>query len=161
MDGDDPSPRRAHQDLAIDVSASASTLPLARARIRALGQFALRAEGVRHAILSIALVGPRQIAALNRRVLGHAGSTDIITLAFRRDAPAAPVIADIYIAPDVARRNARRRGVRWREEIARLVIHGVLHALGGEHPEREGRESSPMWRRQERLLQRAGAQGLW
>ena len=68
MDGDDPSPRRAHQDLAIDVSASASTLPLARARIRALGQFALRAEGVRHAILSIALVGPRQIAALNRRV---------------------------------------------------------------------------------------------
>jgi probable rRNA maturation factor len=41
-----------------------------------------------------------------------------------------------------------------REEIARLVVHGVLHALGHEHPEDEARTTSPMWRRQERLLDR-------
>ena len=50
-----------------------------------------------------------------------------------------------------------RSPMRWlmeSEEIARLVVHGVLHTLGYDHPENEGREASDMWRRQERLLRR-------
>jgi ssRNA-specific RNase YbeY (16S rRNA maturation enzyme) len=35
------------------------------------------------------------------------------------------------------------------------VVHGVLHVLGYEHPEDDTRYASPMWRRQELLLQRA------
>jgi ssRNA-specific RNase YbeY (16S rRNA maturation enzyme) len=34
------------------------------------------------------------------------------------------------------------------------VVHGTLHVLGHDHPS-VGREASPMWRRQERLLARA------
>jgi 3-methyl-2-oxobutanoate hydroxymethyltransferase len=63
-----------------------------------------------------------------------------------------PVIGDIYIAPDVARANARRYDAGLREELARLVVHGVLHVLGYDHDEDEARHASPMWRRQERLL---------
>jgi Uncharacterized protein family UPF0054. len=40
-----------------------------------------------------------------------------------------------------------------REELARLVIHGTLHILGLEHPEGDDRFSSPMWRKQERILE--------
>jgi probable rRNA maturation factor len=65
-----------------------------------------------------------------------------------------PVVGDVYIAPDAARANARRNGVPVREELARLVVHGTLHVLGHDHPS-VGREASPMWRRQERLLARA------
>jgi probable rRNA maturation factor len=66
------------------------------------------------------------------------------------------VVGDVYIAPGVARRNARehRRGVR--EELMRLVVHGVLHVIGHEHPEDDTRYDSPMWRRQERLLRALG-----
>ena len=73
-----------------------------------------------------------------------------------RDAHAddAAVIADIYISPDVARLQAKEFGVGVREEIARLVVHGMLHACGWEHPEGEERMTSPMWRRQEQLLHR-------
>jgi probable rRNA maturation factor len=34
----------------------------------------------------------------------------------------------------------------------RLVVHGVLHVLGHEHPEAADRADSVMWRRQERYL---------
>jgi probable rRNA maturation factor len=42
-----------------------------------------------------------------------------------------------------------------REELVRLVVHGVLHALGHDHPEGEARLRSPMWLRQEALVKRA------
>ena len=57
--------------------------------------------------------------------------------------------------PAVARANARRLGVGIREELVRLVVHGVLHALGHDHPEGEARFRSPMWLRQEALVKRA------
>ena len=65
------------------------------------------------------------------------------------------MVGDIYIAPQVARANAMRFGRGVREELARLVIHGTLHVLGHDHPDGTDRTSSPMWRRQERLLSSA------
>jgi len=63
-----------------------------------------------------------------------------------------PVIGDIYICPDVVRKNAERFGVGVREELARVVVHGTLHTLGYDHPDGEDRTDSDMWRRQERIL---------
>jgi probable rRNA maturation factor len=40
-----------------------------------------------------------------------------------------------------------------REELTRLIVHGVLHVLGHDHPDGDDRAESPMWRRQERLVQ--------
>jgi probable rRNA maturation factor len=128
--------------------------PVAETRLAAAAQRALRAEKVRHALVSITLVTAPRIAALNRRHLGHRVPTDVISFGFARER-GGPVIADIYIAPAVAATNARRHGVGVREELIRLVIHGVLHALGYDHPDGEARLRSPMWRRQELLVRRA------
>jgi probable rRNA maturation factor len=141
--------------LIVDVSADGTRSPLARARIREVATAVLRAEHVRDALLSIALVSPRQIARLNQRHVGHAGPTDVISFALGRGVAKTSrgvVVGDIYIAPDVARANAARFRRPVREEIARLVVHGTLHVLGYDHPEDESRTASPMWRRQERLL---------
>jgi len=62
------------------------------------------------------------------------------------------IVGDIYIAPDVARRNARDNGAGVRAELARLVIHGTLHVLGYTHSEGAERMTGEMWRRQEALL---------
>ena len=45
------------------------------------------------------------------------------------------MIGDIYICPKVARQNAAERDTGVREELSRLVIHGVLHVLGYDHPD--------------------------
>jgi probable rRNA maturation factor len=63
-----------------------------------------------------------------------------------------PVVGDIYICPDVVRKNAAHYGVGMREELARVVVHGTLHALGYDHEPGEDRVSSDMWRKQERIL---------
>ncbi|MGI9075718.1 MAG: rRNA maturation RNase YbeY [Gemmatimonadaceae bacterium] len=138
--------------IAVDVSADGVRSPLSRARAADIAARTLRAEGIRDALVSIAFVSKQAIASLNKRHLGHRGATDIISFGFNRLHPAAAVVGDIYIAPDVARVNARLNGIGVREEMARLVVHGVLHVLGHEHPNGANRLRSAMWRRQEQLL---------
>lgn len=135
-------------------------LPLGERRIRALAAYALARESVHHAALSFSFVGQRRIAIVHRRLTGVPGPTDIVTLQHVRWHSGAPVVGEIWIAPEVARDNARALGTTLVEECRRLVVHGVLHALGWEHPVGDGREQSPMWRRQERLLRDAARRGI-
>ena len=139
---------------AVDVATDGVRIPIARSAVAEIARTVLRAEGVADALLSVAFVPKKRIAALNRTHLGQNGPTDVISFGFSRARASDPVIGDVYIAPDVARANAAAHGVPVREEIARLVVHGVLHTLGFDHPEGPSRTRSPMWRRQEALLRR-------
>ncbi len=136
----------------VSVQADGVRSPVSRARLAAAGTLVLRAEKAHTALLSITLLSARGIAALNRKHLGHAGPTDVISFGFRD--PQGAVIGDIYLCPEVAARHAKAHGVGVREELLRLVVHGTLHVLGHEHPAGETRTRSPMWKRQERLLAR-------
>ena len=141
--------------VAVDVAVESGRLPVARAAVAALAEAVLRAERVRHALLSITFLPNRAMAKLNARHLGRRGATDVITFAFAPVGEArSAVIGDIYIAPAVARAHARAHGSGVRRELARLVVHGTLHAVGYDHPEGEERTASPMWSRQEQLLAR-------
>jgi probable rRNA maturation factor len=144
--------------LDVDVSTSGVRSPVAAARLADAARAALRAERVRNALVSVALIDRRAIARMNQRHLGHRGPTDVISFSFARASARDPVIGDVYIAPDVARENAAARGVSVREEMLRLVVHGTLHVLGHDHPEGPTRERSPMWRKQERIVRRLTAQ---
>lgn len=140
--------------LDVDVATNGVRSPLSRRAIVEAARTTLRAERVRHALLSITLLDRPSIARMNRRHLGHAGETDVISFAFARSSGAEPVIGDVYIAPEVGRDNARTRGAPVREELTRLVVHGTLHVLGYDHPDGDDRECSPMWARQERIVRR-------
>ena len=106
----------------------------------------------RRAELSVSFVGRTTMRALNREHKGKDRPTDV--LAFSLSQPGNHLVGDIYICPAVAREQAERLGLSPRQELARLVVHGVLHVLGHDHPEGPEREQSPMWRRQERYLRR-------
>lgn len=146
--------------LAVSVSADGVRPALSRERVASIVRRVLRAERVRDAMLSITFVTRRAIARLNAVHLGHRGPTDVISFGFAPASPRDPVVGDVYIAPEVARDNARRHAEGVRTETARLVIHGVLHVLGHDHPVDEGREGSAMWRRQEALLRRVQRAGV-
>jgi len=143
-----PSPKRPTTHVAVDGVPTA----LSRARAQRVVESVLRAERVRDAALSITFVTDRRIAALNWQHLHHRGPTDVISFGFAPSHDGAPLEGDIYIAPEVARRNARAAGRGAREELLRLVVHGVLHVVGHDHPDGDGRYDSTMWRRQEALL---------
>jgi probable rRNA maturation factor len=140
--------------LVVAVSREGVRSAVSEARLVAAARITLRAEKVRHALISLTLVTAPRIAAINATHLKHRGATDVISFGFARER-GGPVVADIYIAPAVARDNARRHGIGIREELVRLVVHGVLHALGHDHPDGDARVRSAMWRRQEALVTRA------
>jgi rRNA maturation RNase YbeY len=139
----------------VEVATEGVRIAVSRARVERVAEAVLRAEGVHDALLNITFVTDRRIAAMNRKHLEHSGPTDVISFGFAPVEAAGDVVGDVYIAPGVARRNAVAHGASVREELLRLVVHGVLHVLGHDHPEGEARYASPMWRRQERLLRTA------
>jgi probable rRNA maturation factor len=141
--------------LSIDVATNGVRSPLSRSRVGEIARAALKSERVRNALVSITFLDRRAIARLNAKHLGHTGATDVISFGFARATTKDPVIGDVYICPEVGRENAMARHAPVREEMARLVVHGVLHVLGHDHPD-EARERSDMWRRQERLVRRLG-----
>jgi probable rRNA maturation factor len=131
------------------VVVSGRRLPLPVPLVRRVVEAVLRGER-RRALISVTFLGRDAM----RRVTAEHASRDRPTdvLSFAMTDPAGRALGDVYICPWVAAREARARGIRLREELIRLLVHGTLHALGLEHPEDEGRTASPMWRRQERYV---------
>ena len=140
--------------LAIDVSSTVRRLLVSRERVKAAATAALKAERVANGMLSITFVGRAAMSELNQRYLGHRGPTDVISFGLGRQGRRGPVVGDIYICAEIARANAKRQGVSAQEEILRLVVHGTLHVLGYDHPLGATRTTSPMWRKQERIVAR-------
>ena len=76
--------------------------------------------------LAITFLDPQPMRGLNRRFLRHDRATDV--LCFRYDGE--PVVGEILIAPWQARGYERRNDVPYAQELARYVIHGLLHWFG-------------------------------
>jgi len=117
---------------------------------------ALRELGARNWELSILFCTDPFIRDLNRRYRGLESPTDVLSFSQLQQheaaAPAATQVAgDIVISLDSLARNAEREGESKETELKRLLIHGMLHLQGLDHPE-EG--ASEMLRVQERLLER-------
>lgn len=75
---------------------------------------------------------------LNREHLDHDYYTDILT--FPLSEPGEPLVADIFISIDRVRENASAFGASFRDELHRVMIHGVLHLAGfDDHGEEEAR----------------------
>ena len=127
-------------------------LPAPQVEIRRAAIAALESERADSALLSIAFVGRQAMTSLNAKYLRKRRPTDVIAFSFQNPMGGSATVGDIYICPDVARVNARRQRVPVKEEILRLVVHGVLHTLGHDHPESEHRIASKMWKRQEEIL---------
>jgi probable rRNA maturation factor len=139
-----------------------------------LAREVLVAEGVRgEAELSLLFVDEAAIAELNQRFMGADGPTDV--LAFPIDDPvvsgrwpdagsAGPdrddpeptdlplLLGDVVVCPAVAERQAPTHAGTYDDELALLVVHGVLHVLGHDHADPE--EAAAMQALERELLDR-------
>lgn len=84
--------------------------------------------------LCVVLVDDADMEQLNRRWLGHGGTTDVIAFDHSAGASAASpgcsLRGDIVISLDEARRQARRYHTNWQCEVVRYLVHGLLHLRG-------------------------------
>ena len=78
--------------------------------------------------LEINFTNSEKIREINREYLNHDYSTDILTFNYSEEVSI--LDGEIIISIDDARNNSKRFKVLFNQEIARLVIHGVLHLIG-------------------------------
>jgi len=149
--------------------------PIDGLRWQELAEKVLAHEGIRgEAELSILFVDEVAMADLNKRFMGADGPTDV--LAFPLDdelvepgrypdsstsGPVDPrvrgeagdpplLLGDVVVCPSVAARNAPGHAGSYDDEVALLVVHGILHVLGHDHAEPE--EEAAMQAKERELL---------
>ncbi len=121
--------------------------------------------GVESFELAIHLVGAEEMAKVNWDFLQHEGSTDVITFD-HSDVVAADVRrlskknggaaaqkslhGELFICIDDAVKQAREFRTTWQSELARYVIHGLLHLCG--HDDRSPAPRRKMKREENRLV---------
>ncbi len=138
------------------------------------------AEGIVYdAEVNVLFVDEPSIAELNQRFMGHEGSTDVLSFPIDEDPPESGrhpdaggtgpgdpsdpddmpmLLGDIVVCPEVAARNAPdhaddRHDGSFDDEVALLLVHGILHLLGMDHEDND--EAEEMEARERAHLARA------
>lgn len=98
------------------------------------------------------LVGDRAIRRLNRAYLNHDHPTDVLAFPQPQGSPSPGphLLGDVVISVDTAARQAKAHGHSLNQELALLLIHGLLHLLGYDDSTPAARRR--MWSTQARLL---------
>jgi len=92
--------------------------------------------GYREGELSILLVDDDEITHLNRHYLSRNHATNVLAFSMREGEPQhlhPDILGDVVISTETAQREAQQRGVTLDEEMALLLVHGILHLLGYDH----------------------------
>ena len=98
--------------------------------LKKVAEIVLEGEKTKEVELSIALVGQGRIRELNKRYRGKNRATDVLSFLYDGS-------GDIVICLGEVKKNAKRFGTTFKKELARVLIHGVLHLLGYDHEKKE------------------------
>ncbi|MEI8013679.1 MAG: rRNA maturation RNase YbeY [Nitrospira sp.] len=113
--------------------------------------------GETSAELGILFVGDQRMRGLNRRYRGKDRTTDVLAFAMREAARPEvsrlmpDMLGDVVISIPTAWRQAKETRRTLDEELACLLIHGILHLCGYDH-ERGEKEARRMHRRERMIL---------
>jgi probable rRNA maturation factor len=100
--------------------------------------------------VAILITSSREMRRLNRLFRGKDKPTDVISF------PAIEVVTkefagDLAISVDIAKANARNLGHSTEEELAVLILHGVLHLAGYDHEKDNGEMAAKESRLRDKL----------
>lgn len=89
----------------------------------------IKAEGFKRVgELSFVLCSDAYLLEINRQYLDHDTFTDIVTFDSSEDEGV--ISGDIFISVERTMENAKKFNVSERDELHRVIIHGILHLCG-------------------------------
>lgn len=110
------------------VEVSGSVPRLTQREVATFARRVLRAVDIEPEELSIAFVDDETMRELNRKFRRKNKTTDVLT--FPGDGP---LLGEIVISIDQARRQAAGENHSLAIEVRYLILHGILHAMGYDH----------------------------
>lgn len=88
----------------------------------------INAEGLRTGTLNFIFCSDSYLLTINQQYLDHDTYTDIVT--FDNSDDEGCIEGDLFISIDRIKENATTFNVSEKDELHRVIIHGVLHLIG-------------------------------
>jgi probable rRNA maturation factor len=110
-------------------------------RWQAFSERALKAIGKDTGDVTIAFVSDRQIKQLNKRFRGFDKATDVLSFPAETDEfdeGGQRNLGDVAISVQRADSQAKENRLSYEQEIAQLILHGLLHLCGYDHETDDG-----------------------
>ena len=124
------------------------TTNISQAWVKKVVSTVLRSEKVGSHSVSVLLTDNKKIRAINKKYLGHDYATDVISFGLDEK----NFLGDVVVSVEMARQKARELGIPFKEELARYLVHGVLHLIG--YRDKTRRDYSKMHKKQEHILKK-------
>jgi probable rRNA maturation factor len=123
--------------------------------LKRVAQIVLRGENKKENGLSIVLVGSKRIRRLNKKYRGKNRATDVLAFGQSQKFPIFSKeeikLGEILICLQETKKNAKRLNSTFEKELARVLIHGILHLLEYDH-EKAKKEAEKMEKKQHYYL---------
>jgi probable rRNA maturation factor len=106
------------------------------------------------AVVSVLLVGDRRMREMNRTYRGLDRTTDVLSFSQLEGSllqHESAELGDIVISPAQAKQQAHERGTTFNQELALLLVHGLLHLIGYDH-EKNRYEAKKMREKESELI---------
>lgn len=106
-------------------------------------------ESRRPGQISVIFCSDPYLLEINRKYLGHDYYTDIITFDYSEGDT---ISGDLFISVDTVRSNAEYYSADFKDELDRVIVHGVLHLIG--YDDHTDEQSAEMRARENHYLER-------
>ncbi|MCD6429460.1 rRNA maturation RNase YbeY [bacterium] len=123
--------------------------------LKKIADLVLTKEG-KEGVVSLVLVGPGRIKQLNKKYRGKNKVTDVLSFGQAAESEFKEIqdenfLGEIVICLRAVKKTAKREGSTFEKELARVLIHGILHLLGYDHKKPE--QAQIMEEKQNKYLQ--------
>jgi len=123
-----------------------TTSKISKVFLKEVSQKVLKKEKKENSSLSIALIGSARMRKLNKKYRGKNRSTDVLSftedldfLGKSKELKKLNILGEVVICVSDVKKNAKRLNISLKKELARVLIHGILHILGYDHEASESK----------------------
>ncbi len=97
-------------------------------------------------IINLIVMGPEEMAQMNKQFRGKDGPTDILTFSYYSpDLTSSDIAGEIYLCLEKIKVYSQEAGKTYKEQLKYIIIHGLTHLMGYDH------ESETDWQEMERV----------
>jgi len=104
--------------------------------LKKTAEMVLGGEKVKNSELSVAIVGPKKMQELNKKYRRKDKAANVLSFPNGKESIPNEVegyLGEVVLCPQEVRKDAKKYGILFKEALAWMLIHGILHLLDYNH----------------------------